>query len=170
MNVLIVEDDLDFRETLQLEFSERGYSVLLLDSIEEITQLTCSIDYAVVDLRLRDKSGLDFLPVIRRKYPAIKMTMLTAYGSVATTVQAIKAGADNYILKPCSFDELLVALEGGKASDEPEAELFGLYKKEREYIEYVLSVHDGNITKAAESLGIRRQSLQRKLRKYPPKS
>lgn len=170
MNVLIIEDDIDFRETLAQEFREMGKYSYICSEINEIPTLKENYTHAIVDLRLKDQSGLDFIPIIREKFPKIKITMLTAFGSIATSVKAIKLGADNYLLKPCSFKELLIALEYSHVSEElAENELPGLYKKEREYIEYVLMVHGGNITKAAESLGIRRQSLQRKLKKYPPR-
>ncbi|MEC7277570.1 MAG: response regulator [Bdellovibrionota bacterium] len=169
MRVLIIEDDQDFKETLRDEFKENGFAVEFCDDTAQIQHLKDLCTHAVVDLRLKTKSGLDFIPVIREKFPDIKMTMLTAFGSVATSVKAIKLGADNYIMKPCTFKELMVALDCGNLEQESQEEIPGLYKKEREYIEYVLDLYDGNISKAAESLGIRRQSLQRKLKKYPPR-
>jgi two-component system response regulator RegA len=171
MKVLIVEDDLDFRETLKSEFEDRGGSVYTCLSLNELGGLPSDITDAIVDLRLKKLSGLDFISPIRSRFPNINIVMLTAYGSIATSVQAIKLGADNYIMKPCSFDEILQALKSPVVSDDEsdvsEPTVPGLYQKEREYIEYVLTLCDGNITKAAEHLGIRRQSLQRKLKKYP---
>ena len=169
MKVLIVEDDIDFKETLEKEFLKIGFKVVTCDSFNEIYSLK-GITHAVIDLRLKEKSGLDFIPILREQFPNIKMTMLTAYGSVATSVKAIKLGADNYIMKPCTMSELMTALESSDLVKKIENEgLPGLYQKEREYIEYILAMHEGNISKAADSLGIRRQSLQRKLKKYPPK-
>lgn len=170
MRILLIEDDFDFRETLKEEFQARSIEVGQCDSLAEIANLKGEFTHAVVDLRLKDESGLDYIEPLTKKYPAIKITMLTAFGSVATTVQAIKLGANNYLLKPCSFKELLIALEFNgddiKSEELDNTELPSLYKREREYIEYVLSLYNGNISKAAESLGIRRQSLQRKLKKY----
>jgi two-component system response regulator RegA len=173
--LLILEDDLDFRETLTKEFEERGLKVIGIEKSEDLSDLRENIDFAIVDLRLRGESGIDALQEIRRKWPKSQISMLTAYGSIATSVEAIKKGADNYLMKPCSTEEIWAALVCGSPEKEREVqkknepELLGLYEKEREYIEYVLALHNGNISRAAESLGIKRQSLQRKLKQFPPK-
>ncbi len=169
MNVLIIEDDIDFKDALKSEFSALDYKVTTNLEIDEIIKCEEDFTHAIIDLKLGAQSGLDFIPIVRKKYPRIKMTILTAFGSIATSVKAIKLGADNYILKPCSFSELLESFQSSDLQGQEIGPIPGLYKKEREYIEYVLAQHDGNISKAADSLGIRRQSLQRKLKKYPPK-
>ena len=83
----------------------------------------------------------------------------------------MRLGASNYLTKPVSMDRL----ESAFWSDEPDPQEIAapdhresLARHEREYLEYVLRQCGGNITQAAEWLGIHRQSLQRKLRKFPP--
>ena len=97
---------------------------------------------------------------------------MTGYGSIATAVQATKLGAAHYLTKPVDIDEVERALQSEEYANEEvpiPTEFQSLYRREREYIEFVLAECDGNISQAARRLGLHRQSLQRKLRKYPPR-
>jgi len=125
----------------------------------------------VVDLRIGADSGLDVIDAIMASAPAARAVVLTGYGSLPTAVQAVKQGATNYLAKPVTIERLERALW----TDDPDPEDIAvpngresLARHEREYIEYVLLQCDGNISKAARWLGIHRQSLQRKLRKFRP--
>lgn len=171
--LLIVEDDLSFRETLALEFIERGYSVTLAASKKEVESISCEqIRFAIIDLRLGADNGLAILEHVHKLSPECRVVILTGYGSIATAVKAVKNGAANYLTKPVAVELLEKALwidlpaEGESGLPETKS---SLARHEREYIEYVLSQCEGNISRAASWLGVHRQSLQRKLRKYPPK-
>ena len=170
--LLLVEDDVDFAETLACEFRDRGYRVRHVADLAGLREaLGDRVDFAVVDLRLRGDSGLDAVSAIRDAHPEARVVILTGYGSIATAVQATKLGACQYLTKPVDVDDLERALlQGDVAPDEVEIpeEFPSLARHEREYIEYVLAQCGGNITQAARRLGLHRQSLQRKLRKYPP--
>ena len=179
--LLIVEDDERFAETLAAEFRDRDYDVRIASSLRELRQICDTpVSYAVVDLRLRGDSGIDAIPIIKESSPGAKVVVLTGYGSIATAVQATKDGADNYLTKPVSIETIEHSLgigvseeseaEGGDGEEPSDAQEFpSLARHEREYIEYVLAECDGNISEAARRLGLHRQSLQRKLRKYPPR-
>lgn len=170
--LLIAEDDCSFRETLIVEFEERDYAVTAVASIAEFRRLDdYTFDRAVIDLKLEMDSGLELLELLVQASPDVRSVMLTGYGSIATAVKAIQIGATNYLAKPVSIDELETAFIGRE--DESDTEAYNapsLARHEWEYIEYVLARCGGNISKAAKELGIHRQSLQRKLRKYPPRS
>jgi len=172
--LLIVEDDDRFADTLATEFRERGYDVTTLTDARSISQLdTPSFAYAIIDLRLRDASGLDVIVELKARAPDIRIVVLTGYGSIATAVQATKLGASDYLTKPVDIDALERAFLGDETGEEevPIPEEFpSLYRHEREYIEYVLAECGGNISQAARRLGLHRQSLQRKLRKFTPPS
>ncbi len=172
--LLLIDDDQDFIDTMAYELEQLGLTLFTATNLQEAQSLTETIeeiDYAIIDLRVGTDSGLDIIPLIRQSYPKAKITMLTAFGSIATTVEAIKRGCDNYIMKPCSKEEILAALALGKDKSNPKVceEVPDLYRKEREYIDFVLQMKNGNISHAAEALGIKRQSLQRKLKKFIPK-
>lgn len=171
--LLIVDDDEAFRESMELEFTDRGYQVLTAGDHREAVGLAAvhRPQYAVVDLRLGGERGLEVLKDLVERLPTLKAVVLTGYGSVATAVEAMKLGAHHYLTKPCDPDNLETALHGERGDpnvlvpDQPQS----LALHEREYIEYVLAATGGNISEAARRLGLHRQSLQRKLRKYPPR-
>ena len=171
--LLVVDDDDAFRESMALEFTDRGFRVL--GAPDHQTALGLSAvhrpPYAVIDLRLQSERGLEVLRDLVDRLPGIRAVVLTGYGSIATAVEAMKLGAHHYLTKPVDPDALEEAFqsEAGDPSvtvpDTPPS----LARHEREYIEYVLAATGGNISEAARRLGLHRQSLQRKLRKYPPR-
>lgn len=170
--LLIVEDDDRFAETLSAEFQDRGYIVVWAASLEALqTTDTSGIGYAIVDLRLRSDSGLDAISTIKESSPHARIVVLTGYGSIATAVQATKLGAIQYLTKPIEIDDLERALltDDDESTSIPE-QFQSLDRHEREYIEWVLAQCDGNISQAARRMGLHRQSLQRKLRKFTPAS
>jgi len=172
--LLIVEDDERFGETLATEFRDRGYLVVRAIDLTGLDDLDLTrFQYAVVDLRLRRDSGLDAVTKIKADSPDARIIVLTGYASIATAVQATKNGATQYLTKPIDMDDLEQALlgniDGGDAEVEIPEEFQSLDRHEREYIEYVLHECGGNISQAARRLGLHRQSLQRKLRKYTPR-
>lgn len=164
--LVIVEDDQTFAEALSSEFSDRDYEVQLFHRLKDLRLAELNADYALVDLKLKGESGLDAVAHIREKCPACTVVVLTGYGSIATAVQAVKLGAANYIAKPASMDAIEKALLGTELVDDDEASRLSLHRHEREYIEKVVADYAGNISQAAKALGIHRQSLQRKLRKF----
>jgi two-component system, response regulator RegA len=171
--LLIVEDDAAFAETLRLEFEDRGYEVTVAHALTELNRISPgTIRFAVVDLRIGQDNGLQALSKIKELSAECRVVLLTGYGSIATAVQAMKLGASNYLTKPVAIEILERALWvdlSEEASTENLEERTSLARHEREYIEYVLNQCEGNITRAASWLGVHRQSLQRKLRKYPPR-
>ena len=174
-SLIIIEDDQRFRETLKIEFKERGYEV----SVGALTTTIPAknfegLNFALVDLRLGEQSGLNEIKKILKLSPACRILMLTGFGSIATAVEAIKLGATNYLTKPASIQNIEMALwmdakEGTAPVLEDKDHGESLARHEREYIEFVIQQCNGNISHAARWLGIHRQSLQRKLRKFTPK-
>lgn len=173
--LLLIEDDSNFRDTLALEFEERGYRITTAGSLRGFHALDQNnFDYAVVDLKLGRESGLKILQELLVQNPDCRVIIMTGYGSIATAVKAVKLGAHDYLTKPTSVAAIEQAFLGNRkhAADLSTADsddiLPSLARHEREYIEHVLENCNGNISEAARRLGLHRQSLQRKLRKYPP--
>ncbi len=172
-SLLILDDDERFAEALALEFRERGWRVDRVGDLEALRALPeFAYEYASVDLRLRHQSGLDAIPIILERSKLTRIVVLTGYGSIATAVQAVKLGALDYLTKPVQMDDLLNAFrgEGLAPGDGKGADTQSLARREREYVEWVLAECDGNISRAARRLGLHRQSLQRKLRKFTPRT
>jgi two-component system response regulator RegA len=173
-SILIVDDDEAFRRRLARAFEDRGYdSVTAGDYDEATTQARCeSPEFAVVDLRMPGRSGLELVQALRAIDPATKIVVLTGYGSIATAIDAVRLGATYYLPKPAHADDIVAAFARGEAPplEPPEAgyQAPSLARAEWEHINRVLSDSGGNISEAARRLGIHRRSLQRKLQKYPP--
>lgn len=127
--------------------------------------------HAVVDLKLPGESGLKVVAALKERFPDIAIVVLTGYASIATAVEAVRLGAQNYLAKPANADEILAALQ----RDEPDAALevnvepLSVARLEWEHIQKVLGEHDGNISATARALKMHRRTLQRKLDKHPPK-
>jgi two-component system response regulator RegA len=169
-SVLVVDDDDVFRSRLGRAFADRGFEVRTAGSAEEATALAQqdSPEFAVVDLRMPGASGVDLVRELHAIDPASVVVMLTGYGSIATAVEAIRAGAVHYLSKPVDIDEILAALTGKAApSASAGTEVPSLARVEWEHIQRVLSDCEGNISRAARLLGLHRRSLQRKLSKDP---
>ena len=171
-SLLIVEDNDRFAETLASEFRDRGYRVERASDLASLERMDVTdVQFAVVDLRIGADSGLDAIQSILGRSPDARVVVLTGYGSIATAVKATKLGAVGYLMKPADADQVERALLDDDDDDTELSipdEFQSLYRHEREYIEFVLAECEGNISQAARRLGLHRQSLQRKLRKYTP--
>ena len=112
--LLIVEDDRRFADTLAVELRDRGYSVEWLDGLQAVEEESdLNYHYAVVDLRLRQDSGLDVIRRIKARSPSTVIAVLTGYSSSETAAKAIELGASACLTKPVDIDRLERALLGG---------------------------------------------------------
>ena len=111
--LLIVDDEAKMRRLLELQLSQAGYTVLTAgDAPEGLARLREQpVDLAVTDLRLPGMDGLAFLQAVKREQPALPVVVMTAHGSVETAVEAMKAGAGDYVLKPFPLEELRLVIE-----------------------------------------------------------
>lgn len=168
--LLVVDDDEPFRVRLGRAMEERGFVVSLAkDADAAMALLAEAPEYAVIDLRMPGKSGLELLQALRDRDPNTHVVMLTGYGSIPTAVEATRRGAAAYLTKPADADEVLRALLGQTDAPQVTAQTPSLARAEWEYIHRVLSDCGDNVSEAAQRLGIHRRSLQRKLRYAPPK-
>jgi len=169
MKGLLVDDDVLFLRTLQRALQRRDIeTVAATDGASAMAAAQAqSFDFALVDLKMGKESGLDLISPLRAANAEARIVMMTGYASVATAVEAIKAGADDYLLKPVSAEAILRALAGSpQPAGEGEA-MTPLSRLEWEHIQQALRETDGNISAAARLLGVQRRSLQRKLAKRP---
>jgi two-component system, response regulator RegA len=167
---LLVDDDSLYLQTLQRSLQKRGVCSWIATNKADALRLADSqqLDFALVDLRLGNESGLSLIEPLRRSQPRIRIVLMTGYASVATAVEAIKRGADNYLLKPTTVDAILRVLSSGAAlPPEPQPTMTPLSRLEWEHIHQALAETNGNVSAAARLLGMHRRSLQRKLAKRP---
>jgi len=111
--VLVVDDDNTHRTMLKTLVGGWGYDVSEADdgltAIEKVRE--CPFDMILMDVRMLKVSGLEALEQIKAFNPAIPITIMTAYSSVETAVEALKKGAYDYLTKPLDFDKLRLTLE-----------------------------------------------------------
>ena len=173
-SIILVDDEDHFRGRLARAFTNRGYMVLQAADVDEamVKIRENRPDWALVDLKMPEKSGLDLIRQAKEFQPSIKIVVLTGYGSIATATEAIKLGAHYYLPKPADVDDILNAFEKDAdlpaLGEQPDFDVPSLARAEWEHIQRVLNDCDGNITAAAQKLGIHRRTLQRKLYKYAP--
>lgn len=170
--VLIVDDDEAFSQALARALRRRQLETLIAHDLEGVYRVCaqCALDYAIVDLRLGDESGLKAVAHLHGALPTMGIVVLTGYASIATAVEAIKLGATHYLTKPARPEDIVAALRRVPEGD-PEIDIaerpMSVRRLEWEHLQAVLTRHDGNISAAARALGMHRRSLQRKLQKRP---
>jgi len=169
--VLVVDDDDVFRERLLKAFVARGYDARGAKSAEEAVSLAEeeTPEWALLDLHMGKTSGLYAVRRLLELDKTTRIVVLTGYGSIATAIEAMRSGAVHYLTKPSDLDDIIAAFEhdGSPAARLPTTTVPSLHRVEWEHIERVLVACGGNITQAANLLGIHRRSLQRKLSKRP---
>src|SRR6516225_5882109 len=110
--VLVVDDEKNMRASLKTVLSSERYDVRAVESAEAAMTLLAQEDFLMVitDARLGGMSGYDFLSKARSRWPDLPMLMITAYATPKLAVEAIKAGAIDYLAKPFAPEELLHAV------------------------------------------------------------
>lgn len=166
--LLIVDDEDAYRERLGLSMRRRGYEVWTCSNRAAAIQNAQrnAPDHVLVDLRLGQENGLDLVTALRQILPDATIVVLTGYGSIASALEAVRAGASDYRTKPLDGNQIAAVLEGKQESIRIETP--SLDRVEWEHIHRVLADCDGNVSRAARELGIDRRSLQRKLARFPP--
>jgi two-component system, response regulator RegA len=173
-SILVIEDDTVYRERLVRALNDRGLEATGAENGERGVELARreSPELAVVDMRMPGMSGLDVVRELVAIDPTTRVVVLTAYGSIATAIDAVRLGAVHYLTKPADVDEILQAFDRSSLptvnEDSVGYEPLSLARVEWEHINRVLTDCSGNISKAARVLGLHRRSLQRKLSKHPP--
>jgi DNA-binding NtrC family response regulator len=113
--ILVVDDDESLRWVTQAQLQQSGYDVAAAanaaSALEQIRNQPA--DLVITDLKMPGMSGLDLLKEIRASYPEIIVIMVTAFGTVENAVEAMKAGAYDYITKPVNMDELRLIVNRG---------------------------------------------------------
>ncbi len=111
--ILVVDDEPSVTGSLELILSEGGYEVLTANSFASSTAILnrTKVDLVITDLRLADASGIDLIKHIKKDTPDIEVILMTGYGSLDITIEAIKAGAYYYLEKPYTADRLFTLVD-----------------------------------------------------------
>jgi DNA-binding NtrC family response regulator len=188
-SILVVEDQAAEREALVRFLRTESFQVHSVPSAASaLESIGNTFDLVLSDVRLGGSSGLDLLKSWKRRLPTTPFILMTAFGDIQSAVEAVKAGAEDYLVKPINPKELLTKINQGlevarkRALGEMGAESNGashangnglhpntnlpLEEIERAAIERTLKDCNGNRTHAAQALGISVRTLQRKLKAW----
>lgn len=113
VKVLVVDDEQSVLISISMIIRQKGYEVVTAETGAEAIELAESsyFNLLITDLFLPDTDGIELLKKITQIHPTIKSIVLTGNGSIETSVQAMKAGAEDYLLKPFRNDEVLLTVE-----------------------------------------------------------
>ena len=111
LKVLVIDDERPIRKLLRMGFTTQGYEILeAANGKTSLELLAKKPDLIILDLGLPDIQGHDLLRMIRARNEGIPIVVLSSRGDEAGKVQALDFGADDYVTKPFSMDELLARI------------------------------------------------------------
>ena len=171
-SLLIVDDDNPLRDRLARAMGKKGFHVTQAESVEKgINQVKNTPPaFAIIDLRLGDGSGLEVVKEIQKYKKDSRVIMLTGYGNIPTAVEAVKAGAIDYIPKPADADDVENALLASPESKAiPPENPMSADRVKWEHINRVFELCNRNVSETARRLKMHRRTLQRILSKRSPK-
>lgn len=113
--LMIIDDDKDLLDLLNSFFKQRGYNVVTYedarDALDDIESSKVSVDVVLSDFKLPVMSGVDFIKRIRKINLVLPIILMTAEGSLEVSLEAIEAGAYDFVLKPLHFPQLLISVQ-----------------------------------------------------------
>lgn len=171
-SLLIIDDDAPLRERLARTMAKRGFTVSMAESV---SQARAAIkwsppNYAIVDLKLSDGSGLEVVDCIHAANDKARVIVLTGYGNIATAVTAIKHGATDYLPKPADADAIERTLMNLSPDLLPPAvSPMSPDRVKWEHIQRVFTECGNNVSETARQLKMHRRTLQRILAKHAPR-
>jgi two-component system, response regulator RegA len=171
--LLIVDDDPTYCAVLARAFEARDFVVQCANTGASAIRMADEQppEYAIVDLKLPDMSGLKLVQRLKQVDPHTNVVVATGYGSIATAIEAVKLGATHYVTKPSNAEVIMQAFDprGGNVDIDVDFQPPSVDRIEWEHIQRILAQHDGNISATARALNMHRRTLQRKLYKHAPR-
>ena len=171
-SLLIVDDDNPLRDRLARAMEKKGFQVTQAESVEKGINHVKNTPpaFAIIDLRLGDGSGLKVVEEIKKHKKDSRVIMLTGYGNIPTAVEAVKAGAIDYIPKPADADDVENALLASPQSKAiPPKDPMSADRVKWEHINRIFELCNRNVSETARKLKMHRRTLQRILSKRSPK-
>jgi len=130
-SLLVVDDERSIRSSLKRVFTAEGFRVETAATVAagRAALSDSPPDLVIMDLKLPDGNGLDFLQEVRRLDRSIQTILITAYGDVQQAVEAMKAGAGDFLKKPYELDELLLAVRAAVRNLDRDTQLAGFRRR-----------------------------------------
>ncbi len=173
--ILIVDDDQAIRLSIGLMLRQAGFEYEAVSSEADAMAAVRGgkVDLVILDMNLTlsttGQQGIEMLRKIKILTPAVPIILLSAWATVPLAVEGMKYGATDFVTKPWANRDFMAKIRkaldaAGKANDADKVE--SLDHTERQAIEKALRQADGNLSTAAQLLGITRQSLYRRMEKF----
>jgi DNA-binding NtrC family response regulator len=172
--LLIVDDDPDVLKAAAATLAREVEAVDTAAGPEGLAERAHLYDAVLLDMNFaagaRDGAeGLDTLDRLQAADPALSVVLMTTYGGVALAVQALKRGAADFVLKPWRNEALIAAMRTAAAltaERRASGKALNLDDLERRAIERALSLYEGNVSHAAQALGLTRPALYRRMERH----
>ncbi len=150
---LIVDDEKRITFELQEFFEINDYKTFRAHSVAEEREILASnnIDIIIQDIRLTDGSGLDILTEIKKLFPNIDVIMISGHGDMDTVIEAMRLGATDYLKKPFTHNDLLIALERISKSKENKLKVATLTEQKAYILDNIAQKHSKDIISISEN-------------------
>ncbi|MDY7038666.1 MAG: response regulator [Thermodesulfobacteriota bacterium] len=112
--VLLVDDEVPFVETMTKRLTKRNLRVIMAFSGQEALEKldkNRNLDVVILDVKMPGMDGIETLSEIKKSYPLTEVIMLTGHATVESAIEGMKAGAFDYLMKPCDLEQLMVKVE-----------------------------------------------------------
>ena len=171
LSLLLVDDDEPHLARTTRALEAKGFKVACARNLSEARTaiLIAPPAFAVLEIRLTDGQGLSVIRALLNHRPDSRAVVLTAFGSIATAVAAVKLGAVDYLTKPADGNDLTAALMGQPLASGITPKPMTAHRARWEHIHRVLVLCNHNISEASRRLGLHRRTLQRILAKRAPR-
>jgi DNA-binding NtrC family response regulator len=136
--VLLVDDEAPFVDTMTKRLTKRKLTVFKSYSGEEALETlkeNSHIDLVILDVKMPGMDGIEALKEIRKEFPLVEVIMLTGHATVETSIEGMRLGAFDYLMKPCDMDVLIEKVNAAT-------------KKKRDHEEKIREARVSNILKA----------------------
>ncbi len=108
--VMLVDDEADFIDTMSKRLEKRDVKVLTAYSGKEALDKVSknrNLEVMILDVKMPEMDGLEVLQEMKQSYPLIEVIMLTGHATIESAIEGMKAGAFDYLMKPCEIDQLM---------------------------------------------------------------
>ncbi|MCF8028971.1 MAG: response regulator [Desulfobacteraceae bacterium] len=113
--VMLVDDEADFIDTMSKRLEKRDVKVLTAYSGKEALDKVSknqNLEVMILDVKMPEMDGLEVLQEMKRHYPLTEVIMLTGHATIESAIEGMKAGAFDYLMKPCEIDQLMEKVRG----------------------------------------------------------
>jgi DNA-binding NtrC family response regulator len=171
--ILVIDDDPDVLSAARLVLSQ-AFTVQAAATAQDLLDKAAEVEAVLLDMNLvvgerSGARGLDLLAQTKATDPALSVVLMTTYGGVALAVEALKRGAEDFVLKPWRNQALVETMQraaGATRERRASGAELNLEQLERRAIERALALYDGNVSHAAAALGLTRPALYRRMERY----